>query len=112
MAEAEDEFIDCRESSRRREGARPDQLPRGRGWDLATVGGGEDEDGAGVLPAGLDLLDRTTPLVRRNFAQSKSVAHRSITVESRLTSLFLKRNFLRPLASACARPSNSWNTAR
>src|SRR5262245_11324651 len=32
------------------------------------------------------------PLVRRNFAQSKTLTHRSITVESKLTSLFLKRN--------------------
>ena len=46
------------------------------------------------------------PLVRRNFAQSKTLTHRSITVESKLTSLFLKRNFFLKGASLWQRSSN------
>ena len=33
------------------------------------------------------------PLVRRNLAQSNRLTHKSITVESKLTSLFSNRNF-------------------
>src|ERR1017187_1456002 len=36
------------------------------------------------------------PLVRRNFAQSNMLTDRSMTLPSRLISLFLKRNFCRP----------------
>ena len=39
------------------------------------------------------LLILTAPLVRRNFAQSKTDRERSMTLESSLTSLFLERNF-------------------
>src|SRR5262250_3267286 len=35
----------------------------------------------------------TAPLLRRNCAQSKTDTHRAITVASKLSSLFLKRNF-------------------
>src|ERR1039457_7048429 len=38
------------------------------------------------------------PLVRRNFTQSIMLTDRSMTLPSRLISLFLKRNFCRPLA--------------
>ena len=46
------------------------------------------------------------PLVRRNLAQSNMLTHRSITVESKLTSLFLNRNFFLKGASLRQRSSN------
>ena len=50
-------------------------------------------------------------LVRRNWAQSNTAAHRSITVASKLISLFLKRNFRffsGRLATSVWHLSSSW----
>ena len=45
-----------------------------------------------------------------NVAQSYIDRHRSITVESRRTSLFLKRTFRRPTALAATIPNSQSNT--